>query len=326
MEDKDTYYQLDFNGSFVSPSQKKILSPLRYPGSKRRLSGYIEQTLRLNKLRPDLYVEPFAGGASVALNLLQKDLVEKVILIDLDPMIAGFWEAVFCDTDWLIDQIMTIDISLENWYRFKQEEPKSIRENAIACLYLNRTSFSGIMRPEVGPLGGKEQKSDYPIDCRFPRETLVNRVNQAAYHKDKVYAVWCCSWDDGMRRINNERNKGNLPDEKTFWYLDPPFFKKAEALYRYYFEESDHRKLRDALLKVDDFWLLSYDSAESVELLYGDAIRERTNGTQRHHIELLYSVAQKRGKEPDSEVILSNLDFLPTKNRLWKSINGQKAE
>ena len=325
MAENDTYYQLDFNGSSVSPNQKKIISPLRYPGSKRRLSSYIEHALRLNNLKPELYIEPFAGGASVALNLLQKDLVDKAILIDLDPMIAGFWETVFCDTDWLIDQIMTIEVSLDNWNRFKQEEPKSIRENAIACLYLNRTSFSGIMRPEVGPLGGKEQKSDYPIDCRFPRETLVDRVIQAASHKDKVYAVWCCSWDDAMRRINNDRNKGKLPEEKSFWYLDPPFFKKAEALYRFYFEEDDHRKMRDALLKMEDSWLLSYDSAESVELLYGDAIQASTNGTKSHHIELLYSVARKRGKEPDREVILSNLDVLPIKNRLWKSINGQKG-
>jgi hypothetical protein len=44
-----------------------ILSPLRYPGGKRQLAGYIAATIRLNGLRPKLFVEPFAGGASVAL-------------------------------------------------------------------------------------------------------------------------------------------------------------------------------------------------------------------------------------------------------------------
>src|SRR5438034_2267238 len=59
-----------------------ILSPLRYPGAKRRLSGYIAEVLRLNGLRPKLFVEPFAGGASVALELLNRDLVDQIALAE----------------------------------------------------------------------------------------------------------------------------------------------------------------------------------------------------------------------------------------------------
>ncbi|HEX8231002.1 MAG TPA: effector-associated domain EAD1-containing protein [Chloroflexia bacterium] len=57
----------------VDREEVSIVSPLRYPGSKRRLAGYIEATLRINNLRPALFVEPFAGGASVALQLLTDD-------------------------------------------------------------------------------------------------------------------------------------------------------------------------------------------------------------------------------------------------------------
>ena len=35
-----------------------ILSPLRYPGSKRRLAGYVEEVLKVNNLRPALMIEP----------------------------------------------------------------------------------------------------------------------------------------------------------------------------------------------------------------------------------------------------------------------------
>lgn len=39
----------------------QILSPLRYPGGKRRLAGYIAEALALNGLRPKVFVEPFGG-------------------------------------------------------------------------------------------------------------------------------------------------------------------------------------------------------------------------------------------------------------------------
>ena len=54
-------------GEALARAEASILSPLRYPGSKRRLAVYIAETLRLNGLQPKLFVEPFAGGASVAL-------------------------------------------------------------------------------------------------------------------------------------------------------------------------------------------------------------------------------------------------------------------
>ena len=45
------------------PSRNKtVMSPLRYPGSKRRLVDYIKESLRINNFQPSLYVEPFVGG------------------------------------------------------------------------------------------------------------------------------------------------------------------------------------------------------------------------------------------------------------------------
>ena len=90
---------------------KSLLSPLRYPGSKRRLVGYIRQALEINGLKPALYVEPFVGGASVALQLMQDGLVDQVIMMDLDPWITSFWQTVFFDTEWLLEQVQTIEIN-----------------------------------------------------------------------------------------------------------------------------------------------------------------------------------------------------------------------
>ena len=46
-----------------------ILSPLRYPGGKSKISNFFKQFVKDNGLLDGVYVEPYAGGASVALSL-----------------------------------------------------------------------------------------------------------------------------------------------------------------------------------------------------------------------------------------------------------------
>ena len=287
--------------------QYPIRSPLRYPGSKRRLVNSVRQLLELNNLRPALYIEPFIGGASIGLQLMQYDLVDKVIFMDIDPWVSSFWKTVFFDTEWLTEKILTTQVTLELWDKLKKSNPQTIREMAWACFYLNRTSFSGILEKRVGPLGGREQKSKYKIDCRFPRNTLVKRIEQISQFRDKIYAVWNCSWEDGVSRIKKEQKNKKLPKQNLFYYLDPPFFNKAESLYRFYFEESDHIKLRNQLLRLKDYWLLSYDSATQVEILYGDAIHKKINGANHHHVDIYYSLSILSERRVVKEVIISNL-------------------
>lgn len=292
-------------------ASKPLLSPLRYPGSKRGLAKYVAKALELNHLNPSLYVEPFVGGGSVALQLLQDSVVEGVIFMDLDPWVASFWTCVFWDTDWLVEQIESSEVSLEQWKLLKESDPKTTREKAWAGFFLNRTSFSGILEDKAGPLGGYNQVSDYKIDCRFPRATLVERVRTIGSYRDRVRAVWCTSWEDGIQKIRVQQQESKLPSTNLFFYFDPPFFQKASRLYRFYFQQNDHCKLRDFLLDLPDKWLLSYDSAEDVAELYGDAIRLGTNGTQHSHIELYYSASAVPQRRRAKEVLLSNLDRLP---------------
>ncbi len=92
-----------------------------------------------------------------------------------------------------------------------------------------------------------------------------------------------------------------------FFYLDPPFFEKADALYRYFFRQEDHCALRDTLLQLPDKWLLSYDSADQVERLYQSAIAHQGNGAKRSDVELLYSLSLSRERKRVKEIILSTL-------------------
>ena len=60
------------------------LSPLRYPGGKNRLAGFISLVIQNLNLPNCTYVEPFAGGAGVALSLLLDGTVNNIVINDYD--------------------------------------------------------------------------------------------------------------------------------------------------------------------------------------------------------------------------------------------------
>lgn len=69
--------------------------------------------VQANDLHPALFVEAFAGGASVSLQLLNNGTVQKIGLIEKDPLVAAFWKVVFSknNVDWLITKIKEEDFS-----------------------------------------------------------------------------------------------------------------------------------------------------------------------------------------------------------------------
>jgi DNA adenine methylase len=297
------------NGKPLVRSEVSILSPLRYAGAKRRLSGYISEVLRLNGLRPKLFVEPFAGGASVALQLLTENLVDEIALGERDPLVASFWKIVFNDAEWLIDQIERMSITVERWRHFHDGTFRSNRERALACLFLNRTSFSGILADTSGPIGGYKQVSAYKVDCRFPVATLTKRIRQAASLSERVLFISNGDWQKTVAKVLGLRYKKN----EVFFYFDPPFYSKAERLYRFYFGDKEHEVLHRRVVRIRQPWLLSYDAAVPIIKLYSH------NGQGPRRIEHLYSIAQSAELVRAEELIITNLSKLPDETRIWRS-------
>ena len=56
-------------------------SPLRYPGGKSQLYDYVKRIIDYNDLLGETYVEPFAGGAGLAMKLLLNNDVKRMIMI-----------------------------------------------------------------------------------------------------------------------------------------------------------------------------------------------------------------------------------------------------
>lgn len=279
-----------------SLEDRNVLSPLRYPGGKRRLAPLIAHLLRMDDFHPDLTVEPFAGGASVGLYLLVHGHTNRLGLCDADEMVAAFWQTVFFDGDWLVKAIESIEITLDKWKEMRDCKTAERRDLAMKCLFLNRTSFSGILSEKAGPLGGKEQKSKYKIDCRFPRDVIIRRIRTLQRYSDRIAFVHHLNWDLTLELVRDAVSM--FATDEPFLYIDPPFFEKADKLYRHYFQASDHEKLRDSLAQNDVPWLLSYDSPADVAKLY--------NGKQLHRLTMLYTASASATLRTSGEALVSN--------------------
>src|SRR5450759_3330658 len=79
------------NERIQSPS---TLSPFRYPGGKSGLRSKIIKWLNNLGHRPQPFVAPFAGGASVGLAVAELDLADHVTLVELDQDVAAVWTVI----------------------------------------------------------------------------------------------------------------------------------------------------------------------------------------------------------------------------------------
>lgn len=137
----------------------RYVSPLRYPGGKAKLVGFVSELLNANALNGGPYVEVYAGGASVALALLVHGQVAHIHINDLDPSIHAFWHSVLNDTENLCRLIRNRRVSATEWHRQRaiQRMPGAHDhlELGFSTFFLNRTNRSGYHVParRAGVLG-----------------------------------------------------------------------------------------------------------------------------------------------------------------------------
>lgn len=243
----------------------RYLSPLRYPGGKARLVDFIERLIHGNGLQGCHYIEPYAGGAGLAIGLLQRRAVSHVHLNDLDRSVFAFWHTVLEDTDWLCNRIESCDLSMEEWFKQRSvqrgKSHVSLRCLGFSTFYLNRTNRSGIIR-SGGPIGGLEQAGKWALGARFNRDDLIHRIRRIAGLRSQI----SISNLDALALI--QRRAGTLPDDSLF-YFDPPYFVKGRRrLYANSYSADDHALIAELLGILPWPWVISYDPAPEILQLY----------------------------------------------------------
>lgn len=237
-------------------------SPLRYPGGKGRLSQYIIDLIEMNDLTGGHYVEPYAGGASIAISLLYLEYVGHVHLNDLNRSVHAFWRCLLDEPEELCRLIRDTPVTVDEWKRQKAvqvaAEPDTL-SLGFSTFFLNRTNRSGIIT--AGVIGGKNQDGPWKLDARFNRQDLSKRVAKIASYAPRISLHNL----DASKFINGPLKKISA---SALVYVDPPYYEKGKKLYEDHYQHGDHEAISKLVAKIQQKWIVSYDNAEPIRRFY----------------------------------------------------------
>lgn len=270
------------------------VTPLRYPGGKGKLTGYVRKIVEANELS-GLYAEPYAGGAAIAFNLLLAGDVSRIAINDISGSIYAFWHSVLHRTEELSRLIVDTPRTVEEWDRQKQifsrGDVGNDLELGFSLFFLNRTNRSGILN--AGIIGGRAQTGMWKIDARYNATELVARVEAIGRERDRV-------------DLTNLDAIAFLAEGKRSWpastlvYLDPPYYVKGRDLYYHFYDHADHEAVADAVVGLGNLqWVVSYDNVGQIRDIY--------SGYQRAIYNIGYSA---RSARQGSEVMFFSDDLI----------------
>jgi DNA adenine methylase len=240
-------------------------TPLRYPGGKQRLAPFFSELLEANDAIGWSYVEPYAGGAGVAMELLLQDKVSHVYLNDCSRQIYAFWKAILNHTDKFCNRISRASLTVEAWKMHRNvvrhPERHDLEELGFSTFFLNRCNRSGVLTG--GVIGGLAQEGTWRIDARFPRNELIQRIELIARHSKRMTVTNLDAERFMLERVPK------LPAQ-TIVYCDPPYYQRSKRLYLDWYQREDHVRLARLIQsQLRRPWVVSYDGHPDIMRLYG---------------------------------------------------------
>ncbi|MCY3859275.1 MAG: DNA adenine methylase [Gammaproteobacteria bacterium] len=232
---------------FMRPRSNRSNSPFRYPGGK----FYARRQILDEVPSHDTYSEPFAGGASI---FFAKPQCAVEMLNDLDEEVVNTLRQIRDRVEDLIQLLDGIKATKKNHAYFKREyEPTTGLERALRWYFLNRTSYSGIMRPENCYWGYGRKYSMRPENWPPHLRTVSDRLQGVE-----------------LTSIDFELAIDALPDG-TFAFVDPPYYAAdQQKFYACTFTRADHARLVSCLKRNSDRirFLLTYDEHPDIKAMY----------------------------------------------------------
>jgi DNA adenine methylase len=234
-------------------------SPFRYPGGKTWFVPTFRRWMKQLNKRPNVLIEPFAGGATIALAAVCEDWVDHAVLIELDPDVAAVWQTVSAgDAPLLAQKILGFDLTVENVKKqLLCESPRHL-DRAFKTILKNRTFHGGILAAGSGLI--KAGEAGKGISSRWYPETLAKRFNALHVIRDRLTVL--CGDSLALSGVYAK-------DSQAVFFIDPPYTaggkKAGKRLYT--FSEIDHSALFDLCANVTGEFVMTYDDADEVHAL-----------------------------------------------------------
>ena len=230
-------------------------SPLRYPGGKTWLVPEIRKWLRGLHFRPQVFVEPFAGGGIASLTAVMDGYVDRAVLCEKDPDVSNLWKCMIDDAEQLALRVERFAATPENVRAVFADAGASGVEAAFRTLLRNRISRGGIMAKGASVM--KRGENGNGISSRWYADTLATRIR----------TIGSCAGSleffqgDGVGLV--ELCKDN---RSAAFFIDPPYTAAGKRAGRrlYTYNEIDHEDLFERMSKVAGAFMMTYDESPDV--------------------------------------------------------------
>lgn len=217
---------------------------LKWVGGKTQI---LEEVLATFPAYIGTYREPFVGGGSVLLGMLERGAT-RVVASDLNPDLIHFYQVIQRDPEGFIaqtnDLLASVDVLEDAYYtqRALFNDP-TVEKSAARFWFINKTCFRGLYR--TGPNGYNVPFGHGTLPRLDPEHvrTVSTLIQPVSFR--------CCSYTEAL----SEACTGDLV------YLDPPYVPLTATSFVGYttagFSANEHLRLFDTCKHLPCAWVMS---------------------------------------------------------------------
>jgi DNA adenine methylase len=244
------------NKKIINVASVPQRSPFRYPGGKTWLVPEIRSWLSSLPKKPEIFIEPFAGGGIVSLTVAFEGLAGHVVMVEKDEFVSAVWKVILEDADWLANRILGFNLTIDHVREVLSSPSRNLRDKAFQVILRNRVQRGGIMAPGASLI--KLGESGKGISSRWYPETLAKRIRAIHEHRNRI------SFIEGDAFIIIPQF---LKYENVAFFIDPPYTaggkRAGNRLYTY--NTIDHPALFAMMAMAKGTFMMTYDDAEEVK-------------------------------------------------------------
>ncbi|AGE56340.1 adenine-specific methyltransferase [Paramecium bursaria Chlorella virus NE-JV-1] len=261
---------------------------LKWVGGKQQI---VDNLLKIFPKEIDTYHEPFLGGGSVLLALLESDVIAKEIRVnDLNPYLIQTFVDVRDDVDGLVDELNKLCNDKAFYYesrnRFNELKKNGVKntETSALFIFLNKTGFRGLHRE--GPHGFNVPFGHYK-NPRFFNESALRKCSELI----KNVKFSSVSYEEFLKNVQ----------ETDFVYLDPPYAPETSTSFTKYNAQDflDHDSFFRVVKSLPRFLMSNSRATTIVDSFPEDEYDVRVISCRR-------SINSKNPGATADEVLISN--------------------